>query len=131
MTRALVEAAAERDRQASGPVFHHRGGKLQGCVGNLFGEDVVIFHVENAGRTLHGVPPTERTTSCSCGQGDAIPVTGAYGSFCGDDTRWIRHTEIIAGRGRAARVSRHKFRRPRASCDLEDAAPANRAELLA
>jgi hypothetical protein len=35
----------------------------------------VIFHVENAGRTLHGVPPrpqktTERTTSCSCGQGD-------------------------------------------------------------
>jgi hypothetical protein len=27
--------------------------------------------------------PTERTTPCSCGQDDA----GAYGSFCGDDTR--------------------------------------------
>lgn len=60
MTRALVKAAAERDRQACGAVVHHRGGDLQGCVGNLFGEDVVSVPVENAGRTIHGVPQDPR-----------------------------------------------------------------------
>ena len=57
MTRALVEAAAERDRQASGAVFHHRGGNLQGCVGNLFGEDVVIFTSRMLAELFMASPP--------------------------------------------------------------------------
>jgi hypothetical protein len=35
VTRAFVETAAERDRQACRPVFRHGGGALQGCVGKL------------------------------------------------------------------------------------------------
>ena len=49
MTRAFIEAAAERDRQACGAVAHHRGGDLQGRVGNLFAEDGMILHVEDTG----------------------------------------------------------------------------------
>jgi hypothetical protein len=131
MTRALIETAAESDRQACSAVVHHRGGDLQGCVGNLFGEDVVIFSVENAGRTIHGVPQhpraTERTTPCSCGQG----VAGAYGSFCGDDTH-SDPSHVNCCRPRPpGHSTAHKFRPDRACCVLKDAASANQTALTA
>jgi hypothetical protein len=43
----------------------------------------------------------------------------------------ISHADIVAGRGRAATESRHKFRVARACCVLKDAASENRAERLA
>jgi len=59
------------------------------------------------------------------------PTTLLMALFVATTRVSIRHTEIVAGRGHAATVSRHKFRLHRAGCVLKDAASANRAALLA